>query len=168
MWSTVSSAGNTEIYNKKLQVRHVVAPSGTGASTNSNKGEKSAVRSPPQPDGSNLDKIRHEQMYAEITSLRRKYDELVSFSVNLMAEWDILNNTLEQTKRELNREMGARASLENCTGDTQEQKIFGFGTLYLPLHIFAKMWDKWNRLNHQRIQTGLWHCTFRPIGTSSR
>lgn len=118
MWNTVSSANHTEIYNKKLQVRHVVAPGGTGASTNGNEGKKSAVRSPPQPDGSNLDKMTPEQMYAEITSLRRKYDELVSFSVNLTAERDILNNTLEQTKRELNREMGARASLENRTGDT--------------------------------------------------
>lgn len=51
-------------------------------------------------------------MYEEVTSLRRKYDELVAFSVNLTAERDILNNTLEQTKRDLNREMAARAALE--------------------------------------------------------
>lgn len=57
-----------------------------------------------------------EQMFAEITNLRRKYDELVSFSVNLTAERDILNNTLEQTKRDLNREMAARAALENASG----------------------------------------------------
>ena len=34
--------------------------------------------------------------------------------VNLTAERDILNNTLEQTKRDLNREMSARAALENA------------------------------------------------------
>merc|ERR1711957_407467 len=64
-----------------------------------------------------LDNMSPEQLLSEVTNLRRKYDELVSFSVNLTAERDILNNTLEQTKRELNRETGARASLENRTGD---------------------------------------------------
>merc|ERR1711957_228466 len=64
-----------------------------------------------------LDNMSPEQLLSEVTNLRRKYDELVSFSVNLTAERDILNNTLEQTKRELNREMGARASLENRAGD---------------------------------------------------
>jgi len=123
MWNTVGSSGSAEIYNKKLQVRHVVAPGGgAGVSNNGSEGggssgKKPPVRPQPQPDGSNLDKMTPEQMYAEISSLRRKYDELVSFSVNLTAERDILNNTLEQTKRELNREMGARASLENRTGD---------------------------------------------------
>jgi len=123
MWNTVGSSGTAEIYNKKLQVRHVVAPGGgpgvsdNGTEGGGSSGKKPAVRSTPQPDGSNLDKMTPEQMYAEISSLRRKYDELVSFSVNLTAERDILNNTLEQTKRELNREMGARASLENRTGD---------------------------------------------------
>jgi len=121
MWNTIGSAAATEIFNKKLQVRHVVAPGGgNGSTTNEGgggAGKKSTARSAPQPDGSNLDKMTPEQMYAEISSLRRKYDELVSFSVNLTAERDILNNTLEQTKRELNREMGARASLENRTGD---------------------------------------------------
>ena len=53
------------------------------------------------------------QLFAEISSLRKKYDELVSFSVNLTAERDILNNTLEQTKRELNKEMANRSALEN-------------------------------------------------------
>ena len=53
------------------------------------------------------------QLFAEIASLRKKYDELVSFSVNLTAERDILNNTLEQTKRELNKEVANRSALEN-------------------------------------------------------
>lgn len=121
MWNTAGSSAGAEIFNKKLQVRHVVAPGGAnGIATNDGgggSGKKSTPRPAPQPDGSNLDKMDPEQMYAEISSLRRKYDELVSFSVNLTAERDILNNTLEQTKRELNREMGARASLENRAGD---------------------------------------------------
>jgi len=118
MWNTIGSAAATEIFNKKLQVRHVVAPGGGNKITpNEGGGGAGKPRPASQPDGSNLDKMTPEQMYAEISSLRRKYDELVSFSVNLTAERDILNNTLEQTKRELNREMGARASLENRTGD---------------------------------------------------
>lgn len=67
-------------------------------------------------DKTPADSMSPEQMFAEITTLRRKYDELVSFSVNLTAERDILNNTLEQTKRDLNREMAARAALENSGG----------------------------------------------------
>ena len=46
-------------------------------------------------------------------NLRKKYDELVAFSVNLTAERDILNNALEQAKRDLNREMAARMSAED-------------------------------------------------------
>ena len=38
-------------------------------------------------------------------------------TVNLTAERDILNNTLEQTKRELNREIGNRSALENRGAD---------------------------------------------------
>merc|ERR1712151_963035 len=54
-----------------------------------------------------------DQLFSEVTNLRKKYDELVAFSVNLTAERDILNNTLEQTKRELNRELAQRSAIEN-------------------------------------------------------
>jgi len=57
-----------------------------------------------------------EQMFHEIATLRRKYDELVSFSVNLTAERDVLNNALEQSKRDLHRETGARVALERRDG----------------------------------------------------
>mmetsp|Transcript_9932 Transcript_9932/g.11617 ORF Transcript_9932/g.11617 Transcript_9932/m.11617 type:complete len:353 (+) Transcript_9932:144-1202(+) len=119
MWNSAGSNATADIFNKKLQVRHVVAPDGRSADERIvNQGADGATSKPnkrpvPPSDGSNLEKMTPEQMFAEISSLRRKYDELVSFSVNLTAERDILNNTLEQTKRELNREMGARASLEN-------------------------------------------------------
>jgi hypothetical protein len=53
----------------------------------------------------NVQDMTSEQLLTEVNNLRRKYDELVAFSVNLTAERDILNNTLEQTKRDLNREM---------------------------------------------------------------
>ena len=115
MWNSASSSGQP-IFNKKLHVRHVVeggasagaaaapAPAASAASPSLSASDKTVSPETMSP----------QQMLAEITSLRRKYDELVSFSVNLTAERDILNNTLEQTKRDLNREMSARAALENA------------------------------------------------------
>lgn len=95
MWNVASSGQDLPIFNKKLQVRHEVA-------INSSPSSKSAPRGGQEKP--KYDTMSPEQMFKEITSLRRKYDELVVFSVNLTAERDILNNTLEQTKRDLNRE----------------------------------------------------------------
>jgi len=74
--NTVGNNEVSEIFDKKLGV-HLVAAGGE-------------------------DKMIPEQTLSDV---RRKYDELVSFAVNLTAERDTLNNTLEQTKREHNREM---------------------------------------------------------------
>lgn len=114
MWNSVTSGGaSTAIFNKKLHVRHIVQ-----ASAGAKASAPSAV--PPTKldpaSSSNMDKMSQEQLVVELTNLRRKYDELVSFSVNLTAERDILSNTLEQTKREINREMAARSALENKQG----------------------------------------------------
>lgn len=105
MWNSAAS-GSIPIFNKKLHVRHVVA---------SAEGAASKGSSAPQPleEKPNMDNMSPEQMFTEVASLRRKYDELVSFSVNLTAERDILNNTLEQTKRDLHRESAAKAALES-------------------------------------------------------
>lgn len=123
MWNSASSSGQP-IFNKKLHVRHVVeggSSVGAGAAAAAAAPAPAAsATSAASPSLSASDKtvspetMSPQQMLAEITSLRRKYDELVSFSVNLTAERDILNNTLEQTKRDLNREMSARAALENA------------------------------------------------------
>ena len=121
MWNSASASGH-DIYNKKLHVRHVVEGGAAAGASPAATGSAPAasVSSAASPSLSASDKtvspesMSPQQMLAEITSLRRKYDELVSFSVNLTAERDILNNTLEQTKRDLNREMAARAALENA------------------------------------------------------
>jgi len=97
MWNSASGGEDVPIFNKKLQVRHVVASDGDS------KGK--GVKPTPRQEKPSLETMSPDQMFSEITSLRRKYDELVTFSVNLTAERDILNNTLEQTKRDLNREM---------------------------------------------------------------
>jgi MSP (Major sperm protein) domain len=114
MWNSVTAGGSsTQVYNKKLNVRHTVQES---------SGPKSvpAASVPPakldHTPASNMDKMSQEQLVTELSNLRRKYDELVSFSVNLTAERDILSNTLEQTKRDYNREMAARSALENKVG----------------------------------------------------
>ena len=113
MWNSATSGSSTPVFNKKLHVRHVVGPSpaaGTGAAPAA--GTLPATFSEGVEKRNNTDKMSPEQLYEEVASLRRKYDELVAFSVNLTAERDILNNTLEQTKRDLNREMSTRTALE--------------------------------------------------------
>lgn len=108
MWNASNSRDDVLIYNKKLQVRHVVASSdaksGGGAATPSRTSRSAGMSERPS-----IENMTPEQMFMEITSLSRKYDELVTFSVNLTAERDILNNTLEQTKRDLNREIAKSA-----------------------------------------------------------
>lgn len=120
MWNSVTSVTNVQLFNKKLHVRHVVEPQGVVTGGASSAGGAVVVgTSPPQPSTlqaggktSNTETMSSEQLFDEVASLRRKYDELVAFSVNLTAERDILNNTLEQTKRDLNREMATRTALE--------------------------------------------------------
>lgn len=100
MWaSATSTSSSMAIANKKLHVKHVVDGAGTVM--------------PPKHESANVKDMNEEQLVAELTNLRRKYDELVAFSVNLTAERDILNNTLEQTKRDLNREMTKSAAAAN-------------------------------------------------------
>lgn len=121
MWNQATGGSTVPVFNKKLHVRHVVANAMAGAVGSSSAtaaAPASGARSLPATfqEGvdkrTNTEKMSPEQLYDEVASLRRKYDELVAFSVNLTAERDILNNTLEQTKRDLNREMASRTALE--------------------------------------------------------
>jgi uncharacterized membrane protein len=118
MWNSASSDSIVPVYNKKLHVRHVVdeGAAGGASSRGGNNGSGTAGLPASFQEGvdkrSNADKMSPEQLHEEVATLRRKYDELVAFSVNLTAERDILNNTLEQTKRDLNREMATRTALE--------------------------------------------------------
>jgi uncharacterized membrane protein len=134
MWNSATSGSiAVPMFNKKLHVRHVAAPMTGGASsaagggamasssasmagtTSAASGSASAAQQRSLPSAfqrNNTDQMNSDQLHEEVASLRRKYDELVAFSVNLTAERDILNNTLEQTKRDLNREMATRSALE--------------------------------------------------------
>jgi hypothetical protein len=100
-WTKLSSnpgdASLPSVTNKKLTVLH------TGIVT---EGTPATLSSAPSANAGGT----------EIDQLKKKYDELVAFSVNLTAERDILNNTLEQTKRDLNRYMQKAAANENAGG----------------------------------------------------
>lgn len=135
MWNEASSGDETPILNKKLQVRHVAAP------PSPEDGKVATPKSRSLPDKANLENMTQEQMFMEISSLRRKYDELVTFSVNLTAERDILNNALEQTKRDLTREMARskRDGNEKVKGETIVKQSSGglsFFTLLLMSVLF--------------------------------
>jgi hypothetical protein len=114
LWNTSS---DLPLVNKKLHVKHIVlestaSESGAVPAKSPSVTIATAAQLPPIKS---MENMSPEQMFAEVSNLRRRYDELVAFSVNLTAERDILNNTLEQTKRDLNREMALRASLENSS-----------------------------------------------------
>jgi len=122
MWNNPSNSSNVALQNKKLHVKHVVVDQPNSA--------KSAP-APPMSTTSHLpiSSADNSSLVAEITSLRKKYDELVAFSVSLTAERDVLNNTLEQTKRELNIEKSARTRLEGAVNSPPSQKGMSLGTL---------------------------------------
>jgi hypothetical protein len=98
LWAQVTSSAANTIANKKLHVRHTVSEPDVSVNRSAEMPAKHVV-------AANVHDMNSEQLLTEVNNLRRKYDELVAFSVNLTAERDILNNTLEQTKRDLNREL---------------------------------------------------------------
>jgi len=133
MWNRAMNNREVPVQNKKLHVKHIVLdgsrspgamPQETTGSTSVSpsatpfQGTLSLQNAEKRP----LESMTQEQMITEVGNLRRKYDELVAFSVNLTAERDILNNTLEQTKRDLSREMTSRSALENNGG---KERVLG-------------------------------------------
>jgi len=143
MWTTVTASGSqTPVSNKKLQVKHKVAEHAAAAAA------AAVSTSTPMPERAEtssmqaMEKMSHQELLAEIANLRRKYDELVAFSVNLTAERDILNNALEQTKRDLNREVAKGAAQDNKRGSLHRTGGFpsekaAAGTSWLTLFILA-------------------------------
>ncbi|KAL7515523.1 hypothetical protein ACHAXN_013466 [Cyclotella atomus] len=122
MWNSVTSGGtDVAVYNKKLHVKHVVDAAGADAAASGGGGEAAPASSahPSNNNQTSAEKMSREQAIEEVSSLRRKYDELVAFSVNLTAERDILNNTLEQTRRDLNREAANRQALEKQSANSR-------------------------------------------------
>jgi hypothetical protein len=103
-WSKLASNPNDPsmppVHNKKLTVVH------TGIAGDDKENSGSAAYA-----GGSMTRE------TELEALKKKYDELVAFSVNLTAERDVLNNTLEQTKRDLNRYM-ARGGGGGVVGDS--------------------------------------------------
>lgn len=114
LWTSVTSAGsNVTVTNKKLSVKLTVDANSGTTSVSAGMGPGSSTTDPSM--------LSQEQLVSELSGLRRKYDELVAFSVNLTAERDILNNTLEQTKRDLNRQIAKSAANDNT--NIAKQKV---------------------------------------------
>ena len=115
LWAAVgqqTSNNNTSaVANKKLHVRHTVLVEGKTAMPPSPEAAK--AEPPVNLSREPVDALSKDQLVEELSTLRRKYDELVAFSVNLTAERDMLNNTLEQTKRDLNRQVAKSAATDN-------------------------------------------------------
>ena len=112
LWATVGSTpspSTSAVANKKLHVKHVADGGTKSGASEGDRGSSSISREP-------IENLTQDQAKAELTNMRRKYDELVAFSVNLTAERDMLNNTLEQTKRDLNRELSKTAAHDNASG----------------------------------------------------
>mmetsp|Transcript_9537 Transcript_9537/g.17293 ORF Transcript_9537/g.17293 Transcript_9537/m.17293 type:complete len:321 (+) Transcript_9537:190-1152(+) len=122
MWQKIS-AEKTSVSNTKLQVKHTVDAQSLSSNNNSSSAGYGAVQQSADriregmqgtsQNGPGSEGLMPEQQFKNDANLRKKYDELVAFSVNLTAERDILNNALEQAKRDLNREMAARMSAED-------------------------------------------------------
>ena len=114
LWLSVGTNNSMDkrtssVANKKLHVRHVVADNTTTPAAAATATTPATAREP-------IDNLSMVELRSELSTLRRKYDELVAFSVNLTAERDMLNNTLEQTKRDLNRQVAKTAAADNAAG----------------------------------------------------
>jgi hypothetical protein len=118
--------GNAKIFNKKLYVRQVVKDGTAGMNT--------AVP-PPHDTSGIIENMTPEQMSQEIMTLHHKYDALVAVTVNLTVERDILNSTLEQTKR---GQMVAHTSVENkgIVGGLEMGKCFFCEEEYRKVKLF--------------------------------
>lgn len=126
MWNTVTSATTVPLFNKKLHVRHVVESDTQGGEpvTSAAVGGGSPLPATLQVGKpSNTANMSSEQLLDEVASLQSKYNDLIAFSVQLTAERDILNNTLEQAKRDLNRERPTRTGSRLL--DTKSNKSGG-------------------------------------------
>ena len=142
MWNVVSSTKSTDVVNKKLLVRHKVAEGESVVNTSSTSSSTAAAvvaaaaASKSNNSGkalleeSNYAKMSPEMLVVEVTGLRRKYEDLVMFSVNLTAERDILNNTLEQTRRDLEK-LGREKENINKRKNTTDVKSGGFGNMFV-------------------------------------
>lgn len=139
-WTKVMS--NTSAYgvfNTKLPVK-LLAESATESAAPATKSK--SMPKTVSTSSKDVNSMNSDQLKTELTNLRSKYDELVSFSVNLTAERDILNNTLEQTKRELNKYLhksAANDNRSNSAGGADESSSAGKSSstlLYLVAILF--------------------------------
>jgi len=154
MWNFISQ-NKLPVHNTKLLVQHLVVTGGVGDSASGLPATQEqmlgvaddsaaaivakAKAGSQQQNTSNsqLASMSNESLIQEVSSLRKKYDELIAFSVNLTAERDILNNSLEQTKRDLvkaNRAASRANNKKSSTGSSSSS--FGSSLKVLVLSLF--------------------------------
>jgi hypothetical protein len=142
LWNKLAaSAPNANgVANQKLTVKHRVHES------EETKPITPRANVPPS-------ELSKEELIAEMNSLRIKYEELVSFSVNLTAERDMLNNSLEHTKRDYQREItkqqqqqqpqqASSSSLPRAANKSGGTKFGSLLYLILALFLGAKLQQK--------------------------
>lgn len=59
----------------------------------------------------------------KLSNLRKKYDDLVTFTVSLTGERDMLLNTLDALKMEIRRENAARHNLDRGLGAPERDSL---------------------------------------------
>jgi len=138
MWNHVGNkANNWPCVNKKLLVKHLVvnASPSDGTADTANSDSVAAIVAAAAATGSSsatksnmaAEDMSTENLVEEVTRLRKKYDELIQFSVNLTAERDILNNSLEQTRRELQMtKMRSNSGSASAGTDSATRSAKGF------------------------------------------
>jgi len=101
MWNKAAGGGATLIYNKKLQVRHVVASSffSTPGRTVSSLSKGKLMDSDIKAIHSYSESLTPERI------LRRKCDDLVRCSTYIDTERNLLTNTVKQTEKNLSKEI---------------------------------------------------------------
>jgi len=158
-WTKVMSNTSAHgVFNTKLPVKLIAREDGDTSTSRSASGSAAATASTktmPKTIATNskdVNSMSQDQLKSELTNLRSKYDELVSFSVNLTAERDILNNTLEQTKRELNKYLqksAADGNRSNVSGEDGGSSKGGSGKMQFIYVVAFFFWFLGSWMTHR-------------------
>eukprot|EP00612_Vaucheria_litorea_P006133 CAMPEP_0171470932 /NCGR_PEP_ID=MMETSP0946-20130122/418_1 /TAXON_ID=109269 /ORGANISM="Vaucheria litorea, Strain CCMP2940" /LENGTH=250 /DNA_ID=CAMNT_0012000355 /DNA_START=207 /DNA_END=955 /DNA_ORIENTATION=- len=133
-----------EIKQKKLRVKFL----------GGEKAIKMSMENRQQPDRSTLNRFSSAisnltssketstgdvKLWSEVKDLKKRYEDLVAYTVNLTAERDSLQHNLDTAKENLNREISYKRGLENqlasnsaqIKGKAQKNKRDGVGLIYV-------------------------------------
>jgi hypothetical protein len=156
LWSSGgTTTSSSAMANKKLHVRYNVVSSAdhntnTNGTTPTIHNRTILPTSSNLPSATNAADMTKEQLMVELHNSKRKYDDLVAFSVNLTAERDMLSNTLETMRRDYkqlqqqqrfmntttNARGGGGGSSTNSAGSSTSGRFWTF-LLWIGLVVFC-------------------------------